>query len=471
MSTPVFKILIDGEYVTGEYGKPGYQPSGEGQAKLNLNELTLETVGLMNRWLSFWDLIQVSKIRRKECLLEPRTLKVLGTQLWRLILDNDVGQALIQRIPKEGKPPIRLSIEFDTNANSALKGLPWEFLFEPENEWFLATKTELLLTRYVTVPGKVATVGQVGEGEGLRALLIVALPIDPDYPTFDSSRVALGRLRKALKDVPNLEVAELIDVWDPQAISGELKAKEYHIVHVVGICRGDPGEPQIYLGGEGDGFHDPAQFVDCLTDTAPQPRPRLVILQLCDYKDGDASENFERMAPALIKGRVPAVLALQYAAMVDEADKIGLGKQFYESLVKGDPIGAAVQASRHRLQKDRLDRRFGTPVLYLQEDGALRRPGSGAGAGEASARPEPPGGPTIRERLLTDLEGRGFQRDELRPFLTWLRELGPQPGLEEIKNRVYSMMFDPPDQHQVPQGLLEEAYLALRDLEGGHAAS
>ena len=132
MSTPVFKLLIDGEYVTGEYGRPGYQPSPEGQAKLALDQLTLDTVVLMNRWLSYWDLIQGSGIRRKECLLEPSTLEVLGTQLWRLILDNDVGQALKQRIPKEGKPPIRLSIEFNDKANSTLNGLPWEFLFEPE---------------------------------------------------------------------------------------------------------------------------------------------------------------------------------------------------------------------------------------------------------------------------------------------------------------------------------------------------
>ena len=466
MSTPVFKLLIDGEYVTGEYGRPGYQPSPEGQAKLALDQLTLDTVVLMNRWLSYWDLIQGSGIRRKECLLEPSTLEVLGTQLWRLILDNDVGQALKQRIPKEGKPPIRLSIEFNDKANSTLNGLPWEFLFEPENRWFLATKTELLLTRYVTVQER-ATVGQVGEREKLRALLIAALPI---AKKFDSNRVALSRLKTALTDVINLEVAEPIDVWDPERISRELAAKEYHIVHVVGICRGVPGKPQIYLGGAGDGFEDSGAFVDCLTDNAPQPRPRLVILQLCDYEDGDASENFERMAPALIRRQVPAVLALQYAAMVDQPDDIGLGKQFYESLVNGEHIGAAVQASRRRLQKHR-DRRFGTPVLYLQEDGALRRPGSGTGAGESTARSGTPGEQTIRERLITDLEGRGFQRDALRPFLKWLRELGPQPGSDEIKIKVKSMVFDPPDQHQVPQAVFEEAYLALLDLERGHAAT
>jgi hypothetical protein len=465
MSTDVFKILIDNDRVTGKYGPPGLEPEPEGSADLHVDQLTLDTIVLMNRWLSFWDLINASGLRRKECLLEPGTLAVLGRQLWQLILANDVGRALKQRIPEEGKPPIRVSIEFADNANATLMGLPWEFLFEPENRWFLATKTELLLTRYVTVKNP-ATVVQVGDKEKLRALLIAALP---GNKKFASNREALADLRTALKDVENLEVPEPIRSWDPKEISRELQAKEYHIVHVVGICRGVPGKPQIYLG-EDDGFQDPDSFVDCLTSNAT--RPRLVILQLCDYEDGDASENFERLAPQLIRRQVPAVLALQYAAMVDQADEIGLGKQFYKSLVDGEHIGAAVQASRRRLRAERPDRRFGTPVLYLQEDGALRRPGPALALVEPTARSGTSGGQTVRESLIELMEATGrFEDDEMRPFLDWLSELGPELGPAEMRFLVSRKMWAQPDPQDAPRTVYREAFLALKKLERGDVAS
>jgi hypothetical protein len=466
MTTPVFKILINDEHVIGEYGPPSDEPEWDGQADLVLDQLTLATVMLMNRWLSFWDLIESSEIRRKESLLQPDTLEVLGTQLWRLILKNDIGQELKKRIPREGQPPIRLSIELDDQANATLKGLPWEFLFEPDNRWFLATKTELLLTRYVSVEDQRAIVGQVGDRDTIRALLIAALP---DTEKFATNREALGKLRTALEDVANLEVPEPISVWDPEKIKGELQTREYHIVHVVGICRGVPGKPEIYLGGDGDGFQDPAVFVDCLTSAAR--RPHLVILQLCDYVDGDATENFERLAPALIRRQVPAVLALQYAARVDQADRIGLGKHFYQLLVGGEYIGTAVQASRARLREDHPDRRFGTPVLYLQEDAVLRRPGSGIGIDESPARSGTSGGQTVRERLIVELEKRGFRDDEMRPFLDWLRKVGAQLGQDDLRVLVMRKMLDPPQPGDAPPEVYREAYLALKQLGRHHAAA
>jgi hypothetical protein len=467
MSNPVFKVRVDDKRVVGEYGQPGLQPEVTVRVDLVLDRLILDTADLMNRWLCFWDLIQGSGIRRKETLLDSGTLVVLGKQLWRLILDNEVGNLLKEKIPGEGKPPIRLSIEFEDRAAPTLRGLPWEFLLEPDKGWFLATKTELSLTRYVSVEVESDTVGQVGDREKVRALLIAALP---DEPRFASDRETLYRLRTALDDVENLEVAKPISVWDPEKIKGALRAKDHHIVHVVGICRGVPGKPEIYLGGEGDGFQDPRVFVECLT--ANKTRPRLVILQLCDYVDGDATENFERLAPELIKSGVPAVLALQYAAKPRQADEIGLGKSFYQSLVQGEHIGAAVQASRSRLLNNALDRRFGTPVLYLQEDGALRRPESGIGLVTSSARSGTSGGHTARDRLIDLVEETGkFEDDELGPFLDWLAEVDPQLGPTEMRILVRKKMFDPPDQDDAPRTVYREAYLALGKLERGHAAS
>ena len=450
MTTYEFTILIEDRRVTGQYGVCGEQLQQAGSAELNLDPLALETVGLMNRWLSFWDLIDRSEIRLKETLLQGDTLDVLGTHLWRLILDNDVGRQLKEKIPREGQQPLKLSIEFAPQANEKLKGLPWEFLYEPQNEWYLATKTELLLTRYVTTDREPATVAQAGEKEKLRALLIAALP---DKEKFAIHRERLNKLRTALSDLPNLDVPKPIEAWNAETIYQKLAEQPYHIVHVVGICKGTPGHPQIYLGDGGDGYEDPGQFVETLT--ANPKRPRLVILQLCDFADCDATENFERMAPDLIKRRVPAVLALQYAASADQADadNIGLGKRFYQSLVDGERIGAAVQASRKRLLQDRRDRRFGTPVLYLQqEDVALRRPGSQgeplkstaqSGTSEDAIRKRGFDSSIVTKALGGVVLEAGLGKSEAWDILTWVSDLGRLAGFDAVRIAINEKLQQP----------------------------
>jgi hypothetical protein len=393
-------------------------------------------VHLLNRWLSGWDLIEGMSNRRFQSLLEPGTLEVLGAQLWQLVLANDVGEELRRRIPGTGSPPLRLSIEFHDSAAAALRGLPWEFLYDPEKRWFLATETELLLTRYVARPNGRAKVAQVGEKEKLRALLIAALP---DWPGFAYQREVLGTLRTALTDIKHLEVPPPIGAWRQDEIRKALEGEHFQIVHVVGICKGDPGKPLIYLGEGGtNGFHDPSEFVDCLT--AGHPRPRLIILQLCDYEDGDATENFERMAPALIEREVPAVLALQYPPRRAEPDHVGLGKAFYQSLVDGNSIGKAVQESRRRLKDEHTDRRFGTPVLYLQEDGALLRPLRRAETTEPAARPGAPAGRSPRD-VLIDVCLRELAPEELKPFLHWVAKIDPQRSAEGVRELVQAKLL------------------------------
>jgi hypothetical protein len=446
MSTYEFTIRIDDEGVTGWYGLAGKEKESLGRDDRPIDQLTLDTVELMDGWLHFWDLVQASEIRRKDAFLQPSTLEVLGKQLWQLILANDVGDALKEKIPKKGESPLRLSIEFKDTADQTLQGLPWEFLYEPDHGWFLSTKTELLLTRYVSPPEREepAVTPMVAGQEQLRVLLVAALP---DVRRFAPQREALGKLRTALKDVPNLEVLEPISVWNKNAITDALadKEKPVHVVHVVGICRGAPGKPQIFLGGDGDGFQDPAPLVWSLTSD-DVVRPRLVLLQLCDFEDGDATENFERLAPALIKGKVPAVLALQYAARVDQADQVGLGKQFYQALVDGQHIGAAVQTSRRLLHEERQDRRFGTPVLYLEEDGAVFRPVT-AEAQSGKVKAVRSGTTTVRSLAGTLMDvvdtAEGLDETKKREILLWIAELDPRSSPAEIRTMVRDRLNDP----------------------------
>jgi hypothetical protein len=367
-----FEIVVSDRTVTASFGDLGTLPSETPEDQLVVDELTMDIVELMERWLNFWRLIiNRSEIRHRARLFEAKTFEVVGRQLWRLILDKQVGESLVRHLDNAADQPLRLVLTFTDQANTNLRGLPWEFLYHPRHG-FLASKTGLLLTRYVQLKENDSrpSVRPV-HNDQLRVLLLAALPDDRPLPAaerrFAGEREDLTKLWTQLHEITELDALKPIESWS----SSEVKAavsdpdKPCHIVHVIGICKGPPGSPRLFLGGGDDGFEDPQELVAGLTSGSAVPQ--LVILQLCDYEDGDASENFERLAPALVRKGVPAVLALQYAA---PADEVGVGASFYRSLISGKAVGAAVQDSRGDLA-EKVDRRFATPVLYLGNDGAL----------------------------------------------------------------------------------------------------
>jgi CHAT domain len=349
------------------------QPMGE--ATLQVDKVLLESTRLLEQWLNCWELINRAKWKRPELVLQPHTFKVLGKLLWRLVLsnpdgdDNPVGKNLKNALRANKASSMRVTIMFEADADPVLRGLPWEFLYRNDDglDHFLATETNLLLTRYVPPTDGDRIFVTPAKGK-LRVQFIAALP---RFDRFSTDILDFQALHESVKEATKnvgLEVLKPIAGWDAEAVRAALTGSTCHIVHVVGLCRGTPDEPKIFLGSPGDGWDDPKPLVDALTPDHAA-RPQLVILQLCDDEDGDASENFERLAPALIAEGVPAVLAMQYAYSAADG---GVGPEFYDLLCNGKTIGEAVQQSRHNLYDGKqLNRRFGTPVLYLQGDGPL----------------------------------------------------------------------------------------------------
>ncbi len=367
----------------------------------------------------------------------------MGRQLWRLLLANEIGTALLDKLEDPELQPMRLQLVFHDDADTTLRGLPWEFLHGPGNEGFLAGRTQLLLTRHVPIQRSRRKLMPVSSHDRLRVLLVAALPEeDRDVRTWRGKQ-ALTKLHKELRNISGLDTLEPIETWDSDEITRRLArarddGKPIHIVHVVGSCKGPPGEPRIFLGGEGDGYVDPQPVVDVLG--ADAAGLQLVVLQLCDLEDGDASENFERLAPDLVTKGVPAVLALQYAALADE---VGVGRELYERLVKGERIGSAVQESRQALLA-KVDRRFATPVLYLGEDGPLVR---------EVARP--PSSTPAKKLVSTDAARK--VRGQLRDVVWDMPELSM-----ETRQRLTTWIHDLPLEDDPRQSAVDQIRLMSR---------
>jgi hypothetical protein len=372
MITHEFEIDVVGTEVNAYFSRIGGPRNKVGKSiEIEIDPLTLQTARLLENWLNLWGRIRQSEQPWVEDALSPNTFKVVGAHLWNLILNNDIGTKLRDMINSRTTQPLRVSINL-VNAHSSLSGLPWEFVSmrDRNNEQvFLAAATDMVLTRYVALQGGRTKIKPADEKLGV--LFVTSLPVD-DYP-----RVALHvrDFRNEVDKIPGVEAREVLEGFNKEKIKEAVTSESppCHVVHVVGLCREKSDELEVLLSEgrklqKGD-WQGPKPLIDALTPVDGRG-PRLVVLHLCESDNGDSDENFERLAPELIRAGIPAVLALQYP--MPALGETGPGLDFYNDLASSLSVGEAVQNSRHRLYDGRqLNREFGTPVLYLQDDGAL----------------------------------------------------------------------------------------------------
>ena len=379
-----FRIDITPGKLSYTYGERNGEPIDQLPEELDfhIDSLHLETAQLLESWLNVWDRIgQTDNLR---ALLDSDPFKIIGKHLWVLLLNNPVGQALQARMAEPQATPLQVQISFDRYTYPELRRLPWEFLCEPVSENFLVTATNLLLVRYASLTNYPGT--QVERAaDKLRVQFITALPRADKYKRVNER---VHKLEADLAAEAGLDPQELIEDLDVAKIRAALHqdAAPCHVVHINGLCRGEPGKPKLWMSSNSGtpDWLDATPLIDALT--AMENRlPRLVILQLTETEAGDADENFERLAPALIRSGIPAVLAMQYTLPPDDKNELGI--QFYKDLAAKKSVGAAVQAFRQALKRGtRATREMGSPVLYLREDGPLIEQGNDSAKSSTETR-------------------------------------------------------------------------------------
>jgi mRNA-degrading endonuclease RelE of RelBE toxin-antitoxin system len=320
---------------------------------------------------------------------------------------EEIGKALFDRLlPGDSAGALRRAFLAADDENKAVAlqlripekadqfgRYPWELLHDGARHYAGSGIAEI--TRYITY------------GERARDLAIKSLPgrllfISP-HPT----------------DLSELSSEERTKVWDalkPAESSGRLEFDElqpptrrelierlgdgaYHIIHFDGhgvfarrcpdcdkldypyvtACKkcGRPLHDVIPLGylafedGEGKADFVRSQLVENLILGASDVR--LVFLSACQSSLVQGESLFSGLGPALIRGGVPAVVAMQFSMPVrDAADFAG---KFYKALVEGRTLTRAVAQARRLLFNLNADTWY-VPTLYLRtkeddEEGCL----------------------------------------------------------------------------------------------------
>jgi len=359
-------------------------------------------------------------------LQSRKELELLGENLYAILLDNKIGEALYEAI--YNSPPQlkywRVELEFKAVLYPFVSW-PWEYLYCPFSRQgggaFLAERTNFVLTRRLTTSRRARDL-LVPEDQKIRVLFVA--------PSSEKLPVEYGRVLETLKALEvnsqnRIELTTLVDdpyspeednKYEPQATFSNFFCKvcaiDPHVIHFIGHGKSvnNEGGQLAFLDGREQGKE---HWVgeELAPKLAGGTALRLVFLQACESAHPASSyipyEAISGLAMQIAHQNIPAVVGMQYPINTLVANKFA--SAFYEALVSFKSIDAAILAGRLEILPEISDWKksisFGLPVLYLRESGSLIAPqtaqtrtGSTPSAFKKSAPPPPINVPT--EELL-----------------------------------------------------------------------
>jgi hypothetical protein len=319
-----------------------------------------------------------------------KSLKDFGQQLLKMVMFGKVQHRFYMAcggIAQRGRGlRIRLRI-----SPPELASLPWEFMYQHEENRWLATSRSITLSRYIDAPQPEQEMAVPEVQLPLNVLCILSDP--PQLANHGLPQLDLATEYRSMKE----ELQELIDrglvtlepLRDPtqHAIYEKLHRgkKEYHIVHISGHGYffdeegGDPLEGPIPLEPERgylflqrhDGDPHPVHEED-LADLLRGTGVRLVVLNACQTATSSPSQRLVGLATAIARTGPPAVVAMQYR-LPDRAGQY-FAREFYACLADGMPVDVCVTRGRFAIFTEfgREERDWATPVLFMRSaDGMI----------------------------------------------------------------------------------------------------
>lgn len=265
-----------------------------------------------------------------------------------------------------------------------LAALPWEYLYDGQEDAFLATSPETALVRYVPInlpvrPTKIKL--------PLRVLVVIASPQDlQPLDTVNEKALVQAALAEGIEQGRiYLEFVERARAAD---ISQALRRFQPHVFHFIGHGQFAQAGAVLLLEDE-DGNATAVdertfrEFFNGCQET------RLAVLNACQTATVSSSQPMVGLAPRLLQRQLSAVVAMQYP--IPDKTSLVFTREFYRSLALGTPVDAAISEARRGIfvEGGGQSSDWGTPVLFLRaKDGLLFQ--VEAPAAQALEIPPPP---------------------------------------------------------------------------------
>jgi hypothetical protein len=342
---------------------------GQGNFTLDLTRArpthwSARTVDWLSRWLQSTEGSRAVNLAAADGRLDTRgeAVCLLGYLLYEALFVDPKHRAVFES-RLENNRHVRFNLRF-LPGSEELARLPWEFLCRPMSNGlpqFLATSTELVLSRVVTGPTTVTRnrplhilVAVLQPGAGFETVLA--------KPTLDAVD-ALGDKFDPADDTPAAPDARCR--WEPMpepvtyaTLRERLADRDLprpDLVHIVG--HGLPGglvfptEPAPPEQAALQGLDRARTYETVSGDIVAQmfkpandgrQAPSLVVLETCS--GGDAGNQVLSTAQEILRAGAFAVVAMQHEVRQDVAGRFI--EAFYASIGRGNTVGEAVRDGR-----------------------------------------------------------------------------------------------------------------------------
>jgi CHAT domain len=372
--------------------------------------------------------------------------KHFGDKLFKAIFVGEVLSQLRTSINLCHGRNHGLRLRFRLKGAPTLAELPWEFLYDIEQNQFLATSSMTPVVRFLDLP---YSISPMRVRLPLRVLVMLAgpkkLPCLDGEGEWDRLKLSLSALESK-----GILVLERMPTATLEALRKRARGDPFHILHFVGH------------GGFDDNVGDGVlHFEDLKAMSHPvsgqllgsilrdHDSLRLAVLNACEGARQSNEDPFSGVAQSLCQQHLPAIVAMQFEISDDAAKTFA--EEFYGAIADGYPVDAAVSEGRKALYTGSFGQEWATPVLYMRSpNGVLfdiqRRPKT------APEKIHIPAAPTVPADTQSVID---------QPFVA------QPPSIPDLQPRPFVPPPPPPPPQKSTEQLAVEAAEAqrLRDLE------
>lgn len=297
---------------------------------------------------------------------ESAPLKEFGGKLYGAVFQDELRDILRSSLSQTRVQGIGMRLRLRLADVPELANLPWEFLYDPRLNRFLAQSRYTPLVRYLDLPDPPQSLSVAGP---LRLLVVISSPSDYDQLNVEQEWRLLTSALASQQGEGRVIIERL--PANMSTLRRRLRQEEFHIFHFVGhgfykpawgdgvlVMEDRTGRSQEVPGEELGSLlheHDPI---------------RLAVLNACEGARSGVSDTFAGVAQSLIQQGLPAVVAMQFEITDDAA--IIFAHELYAAIADGYPLEAALAETRNAIRDEGNLTEWGTPVLYSRApDGRL----------------------------------------------------------------------------------------------------
>lgn len=347
-NTP-FNFDIRIERVGNKFRTRVQSPSGESSGSFDTDPTTIKLE----------DFILIAR-QTDSISPEKDAIQQFGMTLYNTVFTKEID-ILFRRSWNEARDEsreLRIRLRFDV---PEFHTIPWEYLYHPGLDQFLALSDDTPLIRYIDMD---RAIEPLTVQPPLKILVMISSP--EGYPKLDVEKQWQG-LNKALEPMIEQELVELDRLEKPtlDQLQEALQDTKYHVFHYIGhgkyfekskegklLLEDDQGKGKAYSGDDLKIF---------LQD---QETLQLVVLSACEGARTSSEDPYSGVAQTLVLQGIPAVIAMQFEIFEDVAIKFS--KKLYETLENGDPVDEAVSEARKAISTVGNKTEWGIPVLFTR---------------------------------------------------------------------------------------------------------